>query len=119
MALRGATTLDEDSSEQMLERVPEMLQELYERNGLVDDDVISAFFTATPDVTSMFPPTAARARFGLSEVPMMGAVEMDVPGALARCVRVMLHVSTSRPRRALEHVYLHEATRLRPDLADG
>lgn len=118
-AIRGATTLDVDEREQMLARVPELIEVLYRENGLHDDDVISMLFSATPDLVSMFPPTAARAVLGLADVPMMAAVEMDVPGSLPRCVRVMVHVTTSRPRREIRHVYLHDAVVLRPDLADG
>ncbi len=118
-AIRGATTLDADTSEQMLERVEEMMSLLYSENGLVDDDVVSAWFTATPDVHSMFPPGAARATVGMTDVPMMGATEMAVDGALGLCIRVMLHVSTSRPRRELRHVYLRGAIALRPDLTHG
>ena len=92
---------------------------LYSENGLVDDDVVSAWFTATPDVHSMFPPGAARATVGMTDVPMMGATEMAVDGALGLCIRVMLHVSTSRPRRELRHVYLRGAIALRPDLTHG
>ncbi len=117
-AIRGATTLDSDDREQMLARVPELVTGIYGRNGLVDDDVISMMFTATPDVHCMFPPGAARAVLGLEHVPMMGAVEMDVADALPLCIRVMVHVSTSRPRRSLRHVYLHGAVALRPDLDD-
>jgi chorismate mutase len=118
-AIRGATTLDADTREQMLQRVPQMLVELFTRNGLVDDDVISIFFTVTSDLHCMFPPGAAREVLGLQDVPMMGAVEMDVDGSLAKCVRVIVHISTSRARRELRHVYLHGAELLRPDLTDG
>jgi len=117
-ALRGATTLDEDTTEQMQVRVKALLVAMFERNGLVPDDVISAVFTATPDLRSAFPATAARAA-GLDDVPLPGAQELDVDGALERCVRVMLHVETDRARTELQHVFLEGAVRLRPDLAHG
>jgi chorismate mutase len=117
-ALRGATTLDEDTSEQMHVRVKALVATLFERNGLGPDDVISVVLTATPDVHSAFPATAARAA-GLDDVPLLGAQELDVEGSLARCVRLMLHVETDRPRADLHHVFLEGAVKLRPDLADG
>jgi chorismate mutase len=117
-ALRGATTLDEDTSEQMHVRVKALLAALFERNGLGPDDVISIVLTATPDLHSAFPATAARAA-GLDDVPLLGAQELDVEGSLERCVRVLLHVETERSRSELQHVFLEGAVRLRPDLARG
>lgn len=118
VAIRGATTLESDCIEQMLDRVPEMIGAIYERNQLTDSEVISMIFTATPDIHSMFPPTAARRVLGLEHVPMMGAVEMEVEGSVALCVRVMLHVSVPGESRRPGHVYLHGAQLLRPDLDD-
>jgi len=117
-ALRGATTLDEDTAEQMQIRVKALLAAMFERNALGPDDVISVVLTATPDLHSAFPATAARAA-GLDDVPLLGAQEVDVEGALGRCVRVMMHVETERPRSELQHVFLEGAVKLRPDLAHG
>lgn len=114
-ALRGATTVDEDTVEQVTERVQELLRDLMARNGLVEDDVISAIFTATQDVVSMFPATAARG-IGFGAVPLLCAAEIPVPGSKPRCLRVMLHVSTTLARDQLHHVYLHGAQGLRDDL---
>ncbi|HKA03696.1 MAG TPA: chorismate mutase [Acidimicrobiales bacterium] len=114
-ALRGATTLDEDTPEQMYTRVKELFAALFERNRLESDDIISIFLTATPDLGSAFPATAARA-FGLEDVPLLGAQELDVEGAMPRCVRVLLHIETDRSRSELEHVFLEGAIHLRPDL---
>jgi chorismate mutase len=114
-ALRGATTLDEDTPEQMRTRVKELFAALFERNHLEPDDVISVFLTATPDIRSAFPATAARA-FGLEDVPLLGAQELDVDNGMPRCVRVLLHIYTDRPRAQLQHVFLEGAVHLRPDL---
>ncbi len=114
--IRGATTLDEDSVEQVYKRVQALVGEMLSRNGIGPDDVISMIFTATDDVTSAFPATAARA-MGLDEVPLLGAREMAVPGDPPRCVRVLAHVYTERSRAELSHVYLEGAAGLRPDLA--
>ncbi|HEX3947894.1 MAG TPA: chorismate mutase [Acidimicrobiales bacterium] len=114
-ALRGATTVDEDTSEQVTERVQELLGEVMDRNGLVEDDVISIVFTTTADVVSMFPATAARG-IGFGAVPLLCAAEIPVPGAMPSCIRALLHVDTDRPRSELRHVYLHRAQGLRDDL---
>jgi len=114
-ALRGATTVDEDTVEQVTERVQELLRDLMSRNGLVEDDLISAIFTATGDVVSMFPATAARG-IGFGAVPLLCAAEIPVAGSKPRCIRVLLHVATSRARDELHHVYLHGAQGLRDDL---
>ena len=116
-ALRGATTLDSDTPEQMRGRVPELVGELMTRNGLTNDDVISAWFTTTPEINSLHPATTVRNTLGFTDVPMLGATEMAVSASVPMCVRVMLHVETERERADLQHVYLHGAVALRPDLA--
>jgi chorismate mutase len=114
-ALRGATTVDVDTVEQVTERVQELLREVMAGNELLEEDVISIIFTATSDVVSMFPATAARG-IGFGAVPLLCAGEIPVPGAMPRCVRVLLHVSTTLPRDELRHIYLHGAQGLRDDL---
>lgn len=116
-ALRGATTVEEDNTEQITERVQEMLREIMKRNDVVHDDVISVLFTSTPDLVSMFPATAARG-IGFGSIPLLCAREIDVPDATPRCVRALLHVETTRARSELRHVYLHGARGLRDDLPD-
>lgn len=107
-ALRGATTIGSNDAAAVLGATEELLRTVMERNALRPEDIISVLFTATPDVTAEFPAAAAR-RMGLSNVPLMCAVEMDVPGAVARCIRVLMHVGSERERNELEDVYLHEA----------
>jgi chorismate mutase len=107
-ALRGATTIDSNDAAAVLGATEELLRALLERNALRSDDIISVLFTATPDVTAEFPAVAAR-RIGLSGVPLMCAVEMDVPGAVPRCIRVLMHIGSERARNELEDVYLHGA----------
>ena len=115
--LRGATTVDVDSPEQVTERSQELMLRLMERNELVEDDIVSALFTATADVTSVFPATAVR-EIGFGAVPLLCAAEIAVPGAMPRCIRVLLHVYTTRTRDEIHHVYLHGAQGLRDDLPD-
>ena len=116
-ALRGATTIDVDNSEQIHERVKALLAELFERNDVDKDDLISLLFTATEDITSMFPATAARA-FGLGDVPLLCARELSVEGGTPLCIRVLVHLTTERSRQELHHVYLEGARGLRDDLPD-
>lgn len=116
-AIRGATTVEQDSVEAITERVVALLAEILERNGLVEDDIISILFTATEDLTSTFPATAARSA-GLGAVPLICARELAIVGSVPRCIRVMLHVTTERPRGEMHHVYLEGARGLRDDLPD-
>ena len=114
-ALRGATGVAEDTEPQITERVQELLTEMLETNGLTLDDVISVIFTATHDLVSMFPAAAARG-IGFGAVPLLCASEIPVPGAMARVIRVLMHVTTERLPADLRHVYLHGAQVLRDDL---
>src|SRR5215207_2727808 len=115
-ALRAATTLDVDAPDHIVERVKALVHELFERNDLAPDDVISILVTATPDIASLHPATAVRA-YGLPHVPLLGAQELLVEGSLKRCVRLLVHVDTERERSELRHVFLEGAVVLRPDLA--
>ena len=118
-ALRGATTLDADTREEVLARTAELLDELMQRNGLSTDDVVSLLFTATADITSEFPAAAVR-EAGIADVPMLCARELEIDGGsnIARCIRVMAHVHTDRPRGDLRHAYLRGARQLRSDLPE-
>ncbi len=114
-AIRGATQVDVDEREHLLERVSELVLAVQERNGLSPADLISIVFTSTPDLVCEFPAAAARA-VGVVDVPLLCAQELDVAGAIPRLVRLLAHVETDRPRAELRHVYLHGAAALRPDL---
>jgi chorismate mutase len=114
-ALRGATTLDEDTTGQVNDRVRALVGSMLERNRIGHDDLVSILFTATEDVTSMFPATAARS-LGLGDVPLICASELDITGAMPRCIRVLMHFYTEHTREALHHVYLEGARGLRDDL---
>lgn len=116
-ALRGATTVERDSAEAITNGVAELLEALIERNEIAPRDVVSIIFTSTQDLTAAFPAAAARA-LGLSDVPLLCTAEIDVPGALPRCIRVLLHLYTARDYATLRHVYLRDARTLREDLAD-
>ena len=114
-ALRGATTVGADDADAIGEATRELLSQIMSVNALVPADVVSVIFTVTADLRSDFPARAAR-DLGWVDVPLLCTVEIPVPNALARCIRVLMHVETSRPRDAMKHVYLREARTLRPDL---
>ncbi|MFI0445324.1 chorismate mutase [Actinomadura sp. 6N118] len=115
-AIRGATQVDADVRDQILEATTELVTEVMARNELTTDDVISVVFTATPDLTAEFPALAAR-KLGFHEVPLLCASEIAVPHALPRVIRLMAHVEVDRPRSDIQHVYLRGATALRLDIA--
>jgi chorismate mutase len=114
-AFRGATQLSQDSVSEMSSAVAELLQEMLLRNKISQEDLVSIFFTATPDLISDFPATGARS-IGFTDIPLICAVEIAVPGSLPRCVRVMMHATSARKRSEVEHVYLRGAITLRKDL---
>ncbi len=114
-ALRGAITVASDDPHEIRDATQELLDELLHLNALDRDDIVSAIFTVTPDLASEFPAHGARL-VGWRDVPMICAQEAGVDGALARCIRVLLHVHTWRPRSDMRHVYLRDAVMLRPDL---
>lgn len=116
-AVRGATTVERDEVDHIADRVEAMVRAVLDRNGLGADQLISVLFSATPDVRSIFPATVARARIPeLADVPLMNMGELDIVGALPRCIRLMMHVSTDKARADIEHVFLEGAVALRPDL---
>jgi chorismate mutase len=115
-AIRGATTVDSDTPEQIRRATRELLETIVDRNGIASADIVSAIFTVTHDLTSEFPAHAAR-ELGWLDVPLLCTLEIPVPGSLTRCIRVLLHVESDVPRSGIRHVYLHDARALRPDLA--
>jgi len=116
-AVRGATTVDRDTRADVVARTQELVRAIIERNGIAPEDMVSILFTATDDIHSAFPAEAAR-EAGLTLVPLMCARELEVDGAVARCIRVMLHVYTTLDADQLRHPYLHGARQLRTDLPE-
>lgn len=115
-AIRGATQLTADDPAEMTEAVGELIAAMLDRNGIDTDALISIILTATPDLRSTFPATAARG-IGLGDIPLLSAQELDIDGALPRVVRVMAHADIDRPRADVKHVYTRGAQVLRQDLA--
>ncbi|MFI8184457.1 chorismate mutase [Actinacidiphila glaucinigra] len=115
-AVRGAVQLERDEAEHMHGQVAELLTAILERNGIAVDDLISVWFTATPDLHSDFPAVAAR-KLGITDVPLICAQELDVAGAMPRVVRILAHVESGLSKGEISHVYLGAAAALRKDIA--
>ncbi len=116
-ALRGATTCAEDTRAEIDRQTQELVRAMVERNDIDHDDIVSILFTATDDLHSQFPATAARG-LGLGDVPLICARELDVEGGMPRTIRVLMHLYTDRSRTELHHVYLAGAKGLRDDLPE-
>lgn len=114
MAIRGAITVEANTEPAIMAATHELLAEIARRNALAPEEIVSLFFTLTPDLNACFPARAARLWMGW-DVPMIDMVEVDVPGALPRCLRVLIHLRRSGPVR---HAYLREARSLRPELEE-
>ncbi|QLQ10589.1 MAG: chorismate mutase [Nocardioidaceae bacterium] len=114
-AIRGATQLETDEREHLLERTAEMVEDVMATNSLEVDDFISIIFTATMDISSEFPAYAAR-RLGFTEVPLICTRELEIEGSMPRVVRMLAHVETELTKAEVTHAYLHGAAHLRRDL---
>jgi chorismate mutase len=114
--IRGAITVDRDDAAAIVDATKRLLTVMTERNDVALDDIASVLFSLTPDLRAVFPALGAR-EMGWTHVPMLHFSEIDVPGALPRVIRVLMHVNTSRALDAIDHVYLDGAVVLRPDLA--
>lgn len=116
-AIRGAITAAANDRASITDATGTLLAEMLVRNELAHEDLVSVIFTATPDLTAEFPAAAAR-RLGISDIPLLCATEMGVPGAVERCIRVLMHAYTTRAYDSLRHVYLEGAKQLRTDLLE-
>lgn len=114
-AIRGAITVSENTKELIWEGTKELLVEIIERNSLEYTDIISVIFTVTQDLNAAFPAVAAR-QIGWNDIPLMCTNEINVPGSLERCIRVLIHINTEKTNTDINHVYLKGAQVLRPDL---
>jgi chorismate mutase len=113
--VRGATTVEHNSREEILSATRQLVALMVRRNNIDRHDVASAIFTTTPDLDAEFPALAAR-QLGWLDVPLLCGHEMAIPGSLPRCIRVLVHWNTELPQDAIQHVYIHDAVKLRPDL---
>ena len=119
-AVRGAVTIPEDSVECLREELSRLLTMLVTTNHIRENDIVSVFFTVTPDLNSISPAQIAREKLSWQNVPMICAQEPDIVGLPSRCIRVLIQFQTDQPASTPQHIYLNDATQLRPDwIADG
>ncbi len=116
-AIRGATTAKANTREEIIGATLELLKEIEDKNDLKRADSISIIFTITKDLTAVFPAAAAR-EMGLTYVPLLDMAAPEIDGSLERCIRIMIYINTDKTKREIKHIYLREAKKLRPDLAD-
>lgn len=114
--IRGATTVSANEREEILTATRQLLALMIRTNGVESKDVASATFTTTPDVDAEFPALAAR-QLGWLDVPLLCGHEMAVPGSLPMCIRVLVHWNTEKSQEEIEHIYVRDAKKLRPDLS--
>jgi len=114
-AVRGAVTVEKNSEDEIICETKNLLTKIVELNGINVDDIASIFFSVTKDLNAAFPAVAAR-QLGWTSVALMCTNEMDVPGSLEKCIRVLMHVNTDKNSGDIRHVYLKDAKTLRPDL---
>jgi chorismate mutase len=116
-AIRGATTVEENTEQEILNATCELLKTMMEVNGTEKDNIISIIFSVTMDLNAAFPAVAAR-RLGWTETALMSTYEINVPGSLQKCIRVMMHINTEKKNSELKFVYQKQARLLRPDLME-
>jgi len=116
--IRGATTVDRNSKEEIIKRTKELLTVLKKENGFKIEDMVSIFFSATPDLNAAFPAQAAR-ELGWEQVPLFDMQEIDVPGSLPGCIRILIQINCSKNQTEIKHCYLRGTKILRKDLIKG
>ena len=117
-AVRGATTVNNNSADEIISETVTVLMEIIKENSIETDDIISVLFTVTRDIDAVFPAVAAR-KLGWTNIALLCTYEIDVPGSLEKCIRVMLHFNTDKKNSDIKNIYLKEARNLRPDLIDS
>lgn len=115
--IRGAVTVTEDSNEQVIQETTRLAIEMARANNIDPETIASVIITTTTDITSAFPAKAVRSIEGWTYVPVMCTHEMNVPGAIEKCIRLLMHVNTEKAQNEIQHIYLNNAVQLRPDLA--
>lgn len=114
--IRGAITIESDTAEYVWEETARLVRQVAQANDVQPEDIASITISTTPDIKSAFPARSVRLMDGWQFVPIMCMHEMDVPGALPLCIRVLMHVNTTTLQHEIQHIYLNDAVKLRPDL---
>jgi chorismate mutase len=113
--IRGAITVDKNSKEEIIEKTKQLLTTLKKENNFKIEDIVSVFFSVTPDLNTVFPAQAAR-ELNWNKVPLFDMQEIDVPGSLSRCIRILIHINCQKTQSEIKHCYLRGAKILRKDL---
>lgn len=116
-AVRGATTVEINNTDEIIRETEELLKKIIEENSIETDDIISVFFSVTKDLDAVFPAVAAR-RLGWTNIALMCTNEIDVPGSLEKCIRVLIHFNTNKKNEEMKYIYMKRAKSLRPDLTE-
>lgn len=114
-AIRGATTVENNDRNEILEATKELLLEIVKANNIKNDDMVSVIFTITPDLDEVFPAVAAR-ELGMVDVPLLDMSEPQIKGSLNKCIRILMHINSEKENKDMVHIYLRGAKVLRPDL---
>lgn len=115
VAIRGAITVDSNTKEDILKETETLLKEMVNRNNIDNDQIISIIFSATKDVTKVYPAVAAR-NLNITDAGLLCFQELNIENSLEKCIRILMHVNLDIPQKEVKHIYLKEATKLRPDI---
>ncbi len=113
--VRGAITVENNTSEAIVSATEELIRTMIEANGIIQGTIASILFSSTPDLTADYPAKAAR-NLGLTQTALMGFQEIDKPNGLASCIRILIHWNTEKTLSEIQHIFLRDAVKLRPDL---
>ncbi len=114
--IRGATTVNSNTKDNIIEETMILINRMISINHVEQDDIASIFFSVTRDLDSTFPATAAR-ELNLTYTPLLCLNEINIPGSIEKCIRILMHINTKLKQKEIKHVYLNEAVSLRPEFA--
>ena len=118
LAIRGATTVNSNNKEEILKETSILIETIISKNNLSTEDIISICFTMTKDLDAVYPAVAVRELLNISDTPLLNYEEKYIKGSLEKCIRVMVNVNSDKSKNEVKHIYLNEAKRLRPDIAN-
>ena len=117
--VRGASTVPENSRDAIMDATEELLDEMVSANDINSEDIAAVYFTLTSDLNAEFPAVAARERLGWRLVPLINSIEIDRPGSMPKCVRILMYLNTDKSQEEIKHIYLRDAVVLRADITDA
>ena len=117
--VRGATTVPENTRDAIVDATEELLKDMVSANAIDSEDIAAVYFTLTNDLNAEFPAVAARERLDWNLVPLINSIEINRPGSMRQCIRVLLFLNTTKPQSEIKHIYLRDAVALRADITDA